>query len=385
MIQIQLITLAWNSFQFIQRLLGISVTSIENILESEIDILDVELFPAYNTKFNSKYTGLSLTIENFYQKQFISDKFKNYPNITNIYNTTLSVNLHNTYTLKTVKRISQEDQEDFNSLNYIYTANELAPVWVADNGLMNFTTVNTPQTYLVSADNKLLSSIDYKVFDRLIFNINYTIDKDNENSDVYGNLIYEYNMCDGLVPEYDEFGNLITYSPVYVENDNIKIASNTVSKISLLTMSEIVNTICDSSDIENIIIPSNLYIRLDNKSVGEINNIRPEYDYIFGEDEPQITNYTITYTKYQYNEPNNYLIEDTNSLHKTFIILSQDNLVVLVDNMLATHPPFQIDGNLGMVGAVGEMLIERSIPSNWPHGFVSGLRTRAGGTIQYAW
>lgn len=55
------------------------------------------------------------------------------------------------------------------------------------------------------------------------------------------------------------------------------------------------------------------------------------------------------------------------------------------DNMLATHPPFQIDGNLGMVGAVGEMLIERSIPSNWPHGFVSGLRTRDGGTIQYAW
>ena len=55
------------------------------------------------------------------------------------------------------------------------------------------------------------------------------------------------------------------------------------------------------------------------------------------------------------------------------------------DNLLATHPPFQIDGNLGMVGAVCEMLLERTIPSAWPHGFVSGLRTRGGGTIQYAW
>ena len=315
---------------------GISVTSIKNILASEIDILDVELFPAYNTKFNSEYTGLSLTIENFYQKQFISDKFENYKNITNIYNTIFSGNLHNTYTLKTVKRISQEDQEDYNSLNYIYTANELAPVWVADNGLMNFTTVNTPQTYLVSVDNKLLSSVDYKVFDRLIFNINYTVDKDNGNSDVYGNLIYEYNMCDGLVPEYDELGNLIAYSPVYVEDNNIKIASNTVSKVSLLTISDIVNNICDSSDIENIIIPDNLYIRLDDKSVGEINYITPEFEYIFGEDEPQLTNYTITYTKYQYNEPNNYLSEDANDLNKTFIILSQDNLIVCADNMLVT-------------------------------------------------
>ncbi len=56
-----------------------------------------------------------------------------------------------------------------------------------------------------------------------------------------------------------------------------------------------------------------------------------------------------------------------------------------LDNMFATHPPFQIDGNLGMVGAVCEILLERAIPSSWPHGSVKGLRTRDGGTKDFSW
>ena len=56
-----------------------------------------------------------------------------------------------------------------------------------------------------------------------------------------------------------------------------------------------------------------------------------------------------------------------------------------LDNMFATHPPFQIDGNLGMVGAVCEMLLEKAIPSTWPHGSVKGLRTRDGGTKDFSW
>ena len=55
------------------------------------------------------------------------------------------------------------------------------------------------------------------------------------------------------------------------------------------------------------------------------------------------------------------------------------------DNLFATHPPFQIDGNLGMVGAVCEVLLERSIPSDWKHGTVKGLRTREGKTIDFSW
>ena len=56
-----------------------------------------------------------------------------------------------------------------------------------------------------------------------------------------------------------------------------------------------------------------------------------------------------------------------------------------LDNMFATHPPFQIDGNLGMVGAVCEILLERAIPSSWPHGSAKGLRTRDGKTIEVKW
>ena len=56
-----------------------------------------------------------------------------------------------------------------------------------------------------------------------------------------------------------------------------------------------------------------------------------------------------------------------------------------LDNMFATHPPFQIDGNLGMVAAVCEMLMERAIPSSWPHGSARGLRTREGKVIDVNW
>ena len=56
-----------------------------------------------------------------------------------------------------------------------------------------------------------------------------------------------------------------------------------------------------------------------------------------------------------------------------------------LDNMFATHPPFQIDGNLGMVAAVCEMLLEGAIPSTWPHGSVKGLRTRDGSTKDFSW
>ena len=60
-----------------------------------------------------------------------------------------------------------------------------------------------------------------------------------------------------------------------------------------------------------------------------------------------------------------------------------------LDNMFATHPPFQIDGNLGMVAAVCEILLNsekgRRMPSEWPHGSVKGLRTRDGATIGFSW
>ncbi|MGN0854981.1 MAG: glycosyl hydrolase family 95 catalytic domain-containing protein [Kiritimatiellia bacterium] len=60
-----------------------------------------------------------------------------------------------------------------------------------------------------------------------------------------------------------------------------------------------------------------------------------------------------------------------------------------LDNLFATHPPFQIDGNLGMVAAVGEILLNsekgKKMPADWPHGSIKGLKTRAGETIDFAW
>ena len=69
-------------------------------------------------------------------------------------------------------------------------------------------------------------------------------------------------------------------------------------------------------------------------------------------------------------------------------------------NLLATHPPFQIDGNLGMVASVCEMLVQSheytpegkilirilpALPSCWPDGKVEGLCVRGGATIDIEW
>lgn len=72
----------------------------------------------------------------------------------------------------------------------------------------------------------------------------------------------------------------------------------------------------------------------------------------------------------------------------------------VLPNRFATHPPFQIDGNLGLVAAICEMLVQShetdekgnvivrklpAIPKAWRHGHVKGLRTRDGGTVDFEW
>ena len=69
-------------------------------------------------------------------------------------------------------------------------------------------------------------------------------------------------------------------------------------------------------------------------------------------------------------------------------------------NMFATHPPFQIDGNLGMVASVCEMLVQShertedgkvlirllpALPKAWSSGEVKGLRARGGYTVDIIW
>jgi len=59
-------------------------------------------------------------------------------------------------------------------------------------------------------------------------------------------------------------------------------------------------------------------------------------------------------------------------------------------NLLCAHPPFQIDGNLGYVAAVSEMLLQSqtgvleilpAIPKEWATGSIQGLRARGNITI----
>lgn len=68
-------------------------------------------------------------------------------------------------------------------------------------------------------------------------------------------------------------------------------------------------------------------------------------------------------------------------------------------NLLCAHPPFQMDGNMGYVSGVAEMLLQShrgtmqvpvidllpALPVAWPNGEVQGLRARGGYTVGMEW
>jgi alpha-L-fucosidase 2 len=66
----------------------------------------------------------------------------------------------------------------------------------------------------------------------------------------------------------------------------------------------------------------------------------------------------------------------------------------LLPNLFSTHPPFQMDGNFGLMAAMVELVVQShgglirvlpALPTQWPAGELRGIRCRGGWSVDLSW